>query len=127
MIKKFIKSIGTFSNVLLAVADANYKFIYISYGSYGYQSDAGIFQRFFYNNYLCFAKNFKDRICLPKFETGHCIYLNRNLFQIVQMVVPFLFIFSAIRPFPCCLICKNLIHMTSRKFPKGFSIIGMLK
>jgi hypothetical protein len=37
--------IGTFSNVLLGIADARYKFIYISYGSFGYESDGGIFDR----------------------------------------------------------------------------------
>lgn len=37
---------GTFSTVLLALADAKYRFIYISYGSYGHESDAGIFERF---------------------------------------------------------------------------------
>lgn len=37
--------IGFFSIVLLAVADANYKFIYCDYGSYGHQSDGGIFDR----------------------------------------------------------------------------------
>ncbi|XP_023216064.1 protein ANTAGONIST OF LIKE HETEROCHROMATIN PROTEIN 1-like [Centruroides sculpturatus] len=36
---------GTFSNVLLAVADANYKFLYIDYGHYGSESDGGIFRK----------------------------------------------------------------------------------
>lgn len=34
-----------FSTVLLAVADANYRVIYASVGSYGHESDAGIFDR----------------------------------------------------------------------------------
>ncbi|XP_023244244.1 uncharacterized protein LOC111642179 [Centruroides sculpturatus] len=36
---------GTFSNVLLAVADANHKFLYIDYGHYGSESDGGIFRK----------------------------------------------------------------------------------
>src|SRR4051812_14746777 len=55
--------IGTFSNVLLAIADAQYKFIYISYGSYGYESDGGIFDR------SDFRKRMRDgTLCLPEPE-----------------------------------------------------------
>lgn len=48
---------GFFSVVLLAVVDANYKFIYIDVGSYGKEGDAGIFERstlgrMFYNGEL---------------------------------------------------------------------------
>lgn len=36
---------GYFSSVLLAVSDANYRFVYASFGSYGHESDGGIFDR----------------------------------------------------------------------------------
>jgi hypothetical protein len=42
----------TFSTVLLAVCDAKYRVIYAHFGSYGHESDAGIFDR----------SDFRDRI-----------------------------------------------------------------
>lgn len=36
---------GSFSNVLMAVVDANYKFILANVGGYGSQHDSGIFMR----------------------------------------------------------------------------------
>lgn len=36
---------GTFSLVLLAISSADYRFLFIDYGSYGHESDAGIFDR----------------------------------------------------------------------------------
>ncbi|XP_067118748.1 uncharacterized protein [Centruroides vittatus] len=36
---------GRFSKILMAVADAHYKFIYIDFGHYGSESDGGVFQK----------------------------------------------------------------------------------
>lgn len=36
---------GHFSTVLMAVADASCRIIYASFGSYGHENDAGIFDR----------------------------------------------------------------------------------
>ena len=35
---------GYYSIIMLAVVDANYKFMYVDVGSYGADSDAGIFR-----------------------------------------------------------------------------------
>ena len=46
---------GGFSTVLMAVSDARYRILYADFGSYGHESDGGIFNRSAFKK--CLDKN----------------------------------------------------------------------
>lgn len=57
---------GYFSTVLMAVADANYRILYIDVGSYGHNNDAGIYERSdFLRGIRSGALNLPDEAPLP--------------------------------------------------------------
>ena len=54
---------GTFSIILIAIVDADYKFLYANVGSYGSVGDAGVFQNCALNYNLQYNK-----LNIPKSE-----------------------------------------------------------
>lgn len=79
---------GTFSSVLLAVADANYCFTYVDVGSYGRQNDASIFARSEFGQRLEHGT-----LQLPVAEGGGLdyVFVGDEAFQLKQQVM---------RPYP---------------------------
>lgn len=74
---------GTFSTVLLAISDARYRIIYADVGSYGGQSDGGIFDR----------SDFKKALESGQLHLPEPARLNKSAF-----IAPYFFIADAAFP-----------------------------
>ena len=62
---------GTFSLVLMALVDANYRFIYVDIGEYGSNSDSGIFKNSLFGQVLINGElNFLVPKLLPNYPEG---------------------------------------------------------
>jgi hypothetical protein len=74
-----------FSIVLQAVADANYRFLFVDVGAYGKQSDGGIFSASSLSHYIADQSNFPSDALIPG----------------IPMKVPYLFVADDAYPLQC--------------------------